>query len=127
MTTRNMTRAILAVVLAVFGSAIAKTADAGLPTVIQETESSSAGTYFGTLVSSGDGEYSARWSNGALATFRVTYFDGRRIVLSRYDYAGASAGLVGTYEGIMVGNTVQGQTTWTLRGSTWNGTFSAHW
>ena len=127
MKTRILRRAILTVCLTILGSAVANSADAHTPTVIRETESSISGTFYGTLVSDGAGGYSARWGNGALATFRVTYFDGRRIILSRYDYAGASAGLRGTYDGIVVGNTIRGRTTWTHKGSTWNGTFSASW
>ena len=127
MTTHMMKRTILAIGLAVLGSAVAQSANASLPSFIRETESSTAGTYSGTLVKTGPGQYSARWNNGALAIFKITHYDGYRIVLSRYDYAGASAGLTGVYDGVIVGNTVRGRTTWTHKGTTWNGTFSANW
>jgi hypothetical protein len=57
-------------------------------------------------------EFDAVWTGGAKGTIKVKQNDGSRVVLSRVDQDGVSAGLTANYEGTITGNTIEGTVTW---------------
>ncbi len=57
-------------------------------------------------------QFDAVWTGGAKGTIKVKQNDGSKVVLSRVDQDGVSAGLTANYEGTITGNTIEGTVTW---------------
>jgi hypothetical protein len=57
-------------------------------------------------------QFDAVWSGGAKGTIKVKQNDGSKVVLSRVDQDGVSAGLTANYEGTITGNKIEGTVTW---------------
>jgi hypothetical protein len=71
--------------------------------------------------------FSADWSNGAHAFIDLVE-NGARVVLRRADPSGASTGLVADYVATANGsNGVSGTVTWSDKGYSWSGTWTATW
>jgi len=57
-------------------------------------------------------EFDAVWSGGVKATIKIKQYNGSKVVLSRVDQDGVSAGLTATYEGSINGDKAEGTVTW---------------
>jgi hypothetical protein len=99
------------------------------PSTINETEGSFTGVW------SWDGSgYSAKWSNGAVATIEIKNFTAASVVLDRTDTStSVSAGLTAVYTGQIASDgksIVNGSVTWTwpgVAGYPTTGTWNASW
>lgn len=105
------------------------TAQQLIPASIAEYEGVS-----GTFTQIAPNQYSATWTNGAIATITVQEWDNDYVVLARVDTTGSSAGLSATYVGQLgggSGGTVTGNVTWIWPGhmgypatGPWSATFT---
>jgi len=113
--------------LASTGNTYSPQPDAGssIPQSLQECETYTS-EICGRLTRVGD-RFNAQWNNGASATLIVERWDDDALVLTRQDAQGSSAGLTARYEGVPIGNHVEGSVTWNWNGATWCGTWTADW
>lgn len=94
-----------------------------LPRYIRECEAYS-GTICGNWALNGN-QFDARWDNGAAATLTIERFDSTAVILNRRD---ANSDFTARYVGRMSGNKIEnGTVTWTSRGQSWSGKWSASW
>ena len=70
--------------------------------------------------------FQGRWTNGSEAVLKVKKLDQKRIVLTRTDKEGMTAGLTARYVGRESGNLVKGTVEWTFNGETTHGTWQAY-
>ncbi len=70
------------------------------------------------------GSFQARWNNGNQATLKLEAFDPQRIVVTRYDANGPTAGLRVRYEGLRSENGYKGDVTWYWQGRPQRGQWS---
>lgn len=68
--------------------------------------------------------FQARWRNGSEAVLRLQSYDGNRIVITRTEATGPTAGLNVRYEGTASGDGFTGQVLWTWADQARRGTWS---
>jgi hypothetical protein len=102
------------------------TAQASVPSVIQEQEGSNSGTWTWN-----GQDFNASWDNGATAILTVRRFSQDSVVIDRADTQGSpSSGMMAVYTGQIssAGNSiVNGAVTWTHRGASVTGSWTASW
>jgi hypothetical protein len=71
-------------------------------------------------------EGNAQWDGGIRATLKVERYDADRILIRRTDTAGPTPGLTALYEGMMRGDRIEGDVTWSWPGH-WDKPVTGRW
>jgi hypothetical protein len=103
-----------------------RTESAAKPIVLRVTETGPRKSVADWTWDRQNKRFEGRWNNGSRGHIRLKELDKNKVVFTRVDPAGRTAGLKARYVGTFQGKTIKGTVHWTYKGQTARGTWSGY-